>query len=372
MNHFLQLASENLDLLRKDIDDNHLTKTAKWRYLLGVKTDVIEYYPQGNQSSLAIVEDIPRRLTEFLESKTGKPWLLEDTRLENSLIRMTFGHSPDERLAIDNLSCLAPLPLKIPLTQKLVWDIKKQPMGLIAGPTGSGKTSLIKSIIVEFLANSKKNIVHTIDGKNSFLASATTHFIQNGGKTAINATTTLELLGELNQIMQNRYLQMNSDPSDEKDVTYTEKFPDKGNILLIADELLALIAETQAMDKAKPVKERLAPQLYSQLLSLIVKGRQASISVIVSGQQIPATILPTEARDSIGLRIALGRISQVQAQEIFDRGLKDLPRNDTSNFGGIIWLDGLNWQTPKVFKSPYYDDKQLPFKRTLKYLTIRK
>lgn len=369
MNHLLQIASENLDLLKRDVDNKHLTKTAKWRYLQGIETDIIEYYPQGNQSSLSIVEDIPRRLTEFLESKTQKPWILEDTRLENSLIRMTFAHSPDERLTIDNLSCLAPLPLKIPLTQKLVWDIKKQPMGLIVGPTGSGKTSLIKSIVIEFLANSKKNIVHTIDGKNSFLASATSHFINNGGKTAINGVTALKLLLELNQIMQDRYLQMNSDSFDENDMTFAEKFPDEGNILLIVDELLALMAETQTMDKAKPVKERLAPQLYGQLLSLIVKGRQASISVIVSGQQMPATILPTEARDSIGLRIVLGRISHVQAQEIFDRGLKDLPRIDTSNFGGVIWLDGLDWQAPKSFKSPFYDDKKLPFKITLKRLT---
>lgn len=83
---------------------------------------------------------------------------------------------------------------------------------------------------------------------------------------------------------------------------------------------------------------------------------------------MPASILPTEARDSLGLRIALGRVSQVQAQEIFNRGLSDLPRVNTSNFGGLIWLDGLDWETPKEFKAPQYDDNKLPFKRTLAYL----
>ncbi|EKP0319534.1 hypothetical protein P0D15_000430 [Listeria innocua] len=75
--------------------------------------------------------------------------------------------------------------------------------------------------------------------------------------------------------------------------------------------------------------------------------------------------MPTEARDSLGLRIALGRMSQQQAQEIFGLGLKDLPRADTSNYGGLIWLDGLDWEFPKPFQSPYYDDEKLPFKATL-------
>lgn len=371
MDHLLQLASENLDLLKKDTDEKHRTKTAKWRYLLENDFDIIEYHPQGNQSTLSEVEDIPRRLTEYLESTTQRAWILEDKRVENSFIKMTFGHTPDERLIIDSLSQLAPIPSKIPLTKNLIWDIKKQPMGLVVGPTGAGKTTLIKSIVIEFLANSKQNSLYTIDGKNSFLASATSNFVHTG-KTATDGQTALELLKELNQIMFDRYHTMNLDTLNERDTTYVEAFPDKGHILLIADELLALISEVQASDKIKPTKERLAPQIYSHLLSLIVRGRQASISVIVSGQQMPASILPTEARDSLGLRIALGRVSQVQAQEIFNRGLSDLPRVNTSDFGGLIWLDGLDWETPKEFKSPQYDDNKLPFKHTLEYLNGQK
>ena len=44
---------------------------------------------------------------------------------------------------------------------------------------------------------------------------------------------------------------------------------------------------------------------------------------------MPASILPTETRDSLGLRIVLGRVTQVQAQEIFNLGLRDLPSIDT-------------------------------------------
>ena len=153
----------------------------------------------------------------------------------------------------------------------------------------------------------------------------------------------------------------------KRDLTH-EEFFNQGMVLLVADELLALVAEMQAKDKSLKPSERLFPQFYESLLSLIIKGRQASIFVIVSGQQMPDTILPTEARDSLGVRIALGRITQVQAQEIFNMGLKDLPSVDTENYGGLIWLDGLGWKKPKQFSSPYYDDEKLPFKATLKRL----
>lgn len=94
-------------------------------------------HPQGNQSTLSEVEDIPRRLTEYLESTTRRAWILEDKRVENSFIKITFGHTPDKRLVIDNFSQLVPVPLKIPLTKN-----QKQPIGLVIGPTGAGKKHL--------------------------------------------------------------------------------------------------------------------------------------------------------------------------------------------------------------------------------------
>ncbi|MDT2865029.1 FtsK/SpoIIIE domain-containing protein [Vagococcus carniphilus] len=233
-------------------------------------------------------------------------------------------------------------------------------MGLVVGPTGSGKTSLLKVLIISFLANNHKNKVFTIDGKEAFLSVAMSRI----GKVATDGQSAMGLTAELCQIMQQRYEEMNADVDSEKDSTHAELF-EQGSILLIADELLALIGEMQASDKMLKPAERIYPQFYSNLMSLIVKGRQASISVVVSGQQMPASILPTETRDSLGLRIALGRMSQQQAQEIFGLGLKDLPRADTSNYGGLIWLDGLDWELPKPFQSPYYDDEKLPFKATL-------
>ncbi|MDR9868266.1 hypothetical protein RI092_10710 [Lactococcus cremoris] len=206
-----------------------------------------------------------------------------------------------------------------------------------------------------------------IDGKASFLAQS--------GKfakipTATTAEACLKLLDNAIAIMNQRYDEMNRDLADENDVTYIEKFPNKGTILIACDELLALASTTQASDKLKKPADRLMPQISDRILSLIVKSRQASIALLISGQAFPASLLgDTTVRSNLGMIVNLGRTSQIQAQELFSMNLKDLPQADSSNYEGIIWLDALNWETPRVFYSPYYDDEKLPFKATLLKLT---
>ena len=90
--------------------------------------------------------------------------------------------------------------------------------------------------------------------------------------------------------------------------------------------------------------------------------------VVVSGQLLPTSILSSESRDSLGLRIALGRISQSQAIEIFNVGKTELPSVDSRNYEGIIYLDGIGLEHPITFRTPYYDDVKLPFKGALRVL----
>ncbi|MDV7717408.1 MULTISPECIES: FtsK/SpoIIIE domain-containing protein [Enterococcus] len=354
--------TEESDLLRHHDNSFNQTKSVKWIYSATDGLITIKLMAGGHVNS-EMEKDIARRLHGYFVKETKVSWVLEDRRIKDGLLAMVFSHEKDESLIIDDLSKLEKSnELNIQLTKRLSWTTR-QPMGLIVGPTGSGKTSLLKALIISFLASNHKNKIFTIDGKGAFLSVAMGRI----GKVATDGQSALELTTELCQIMQQRYEEMNADVDSEKDSTHAESFK-QGSILLIADELLALVVEMQASDKMVKPAERIYPQFNSNLMSLIVKGRQASILVTVSGQMMPASILPTEARDSLGLRIALGRMSQQQAQEIFGVGLKYLPRTDTSNYGGLIWLDGLDWELPKSFLSPYYDDNKLPFKATLSKL----
>lgn len=355
----LREFTEECDLLRQHDSSFNQTKSVKWIYSATGDMITIKLMSGGHVNS-EMEKDIARRLHGYFVKETKVSWVLEDRRIGDGLVAMVFSHKKDERLLISDLSELKKSnQLNIQLTKRLSWTTS-QPMGLIVGPTGSGKTSLLKVMVISFLVNNNKNKIFTIDGKGAFLSVAMNRI----GRVATDAQSALELTAELCQIMQQRYEELNADMDSEKDSTHAELFK-QGSILLIVDELLSLVVEMQASDKMVKPAERIYPQFYSNLMSLIVKGRQSSISVIVSGQMMPASILPTEARDSLGLRIALGRMSQQQAQEIFGVGLKDLPRADTSNFEGLIWLDGLDWESTKPFKSPYYDDEKLPFKKTI-------
>lgn len=331
-------------------------------------------YTRNNESTVikvfsVIANDkadlLVREIASYFQRKLKKTFIIDDYKILSDSFTVYFSHVEDERINFSNLDELRTRKGITSLTTKIIWDRKKQPMGLIVGPTASGKTSLLKVIIISFLANDNKNTLYIIDGKSSFLSVATSHFF-NKKQTATTSSSAVEIVAHLNDLMNERYSRMNADFQDEKDQTYDEKF-NSGCILLVVDELLSLVSEMQASDKQLKTNERLYPQFYSRLLSLIVKGRAASIFVIVSGQQIPASILPTEARDSLGFRIALSRISQSQAIEIFGESARNLPSTD-EEYSGLIWLDGLGWRTPKILLSPYYNENKLPFKKTLFYL----
>lgn len=363
----LRNFTEEANILAQHDDSFNFTKSVKWIYSAS-KQKIEITLKTGGHVSFEMEKDTARRLLGFLIKETNDIWILEDNSIINGSIKMIFSHNADERLVIDDISKLKKSKMvSIPLTKQLSWDIKRQPQLGIFGKTASGKTSLIKAITISFLANNKNNQLMLIDGKASFLAQSG---IFAKIPTATTAEECLKLLDDAIEIMNHRYAEMNHDLADESDVTYIEKFPNSGTILIACDELLALASATQASDKMKKPADRLMPQISDRILSLIVKSRQVSIAILISGQAFPASLLGDSiVRSNLGMIVNLGRTTQVQSQELFSINLKDLPQVDSSNYEGIIWLDGLNWGTPKIFYSPYYDDKKLPFKATLQELT---
>ncbi|MDZ9610160.1 hypothetical protein SNC25_00230, partial [Escherichia coli] len=130
----------------------------------------------------------------------------------------------------------------------------------------------------------------------------------------------------ITNIMNQRYAKMNENPEDERDITYLDKFPNNGSILLVIDELLALMALVLSDDKLRKPVERLGPQISSKILNLVVKGRQANIYCFLSGQTLSAEILSTAVRSNLGFRLVLGGVSPTQSMEMFNVGLSSLPK----------------------------------------------
>lgn len=205
-----------------------------------------------------------------------------------------------------------------------------------------------------------------IDGKSAFLYS--TSSFNKDGHTTNTPEGAMLMLDEITKIMNDRYAQMNANPDDEEDITYCEKYKDKGSYLLVIDELLALMTLVQAEDKLKKPADRLGPQIMSKILNLVVKSRQVNIYCLLSGQTLSAEILSTAVRSNIGFRAILGSVSPTQSMEMFNIGVSSLPRPSEEPFSGYYWHNEMDTAMP--FLQPYVA-KGFRFKSALRKLSNR-
>lgn len=363
---YLQVFSERAELIKKDLDTNHLTLSTKFLYYIDSNNyDVIEYVPRAVRK--LSIDDFPMKLVEVFEDLSLIPWILVDCSITRTSLIMKFTHEPEKRLVIDTNSYLGQSKgFEIKISSMVSWDLKKASTSIILGSTGSGKTSFIKYILLSFLALNDKNQVYIVDGKSAFLYS--TSSFNKDGHTGNTPESAIMILDEITDIMNQRYLEMNSNVEDEEDITYCEKYPNKGSILFVIDELLALMALVQSEDKLKKPADRLGPQIMSKILNLVVKSRQANIYCLLSGQTMSAEILSTAVRSNVGFRVVLGSVSPTQSMEMFNIGVSGLPKPSDERFSGYYWQDGMD--TPMPFLQPYVA-RGFRFKSALRDLSNR-
>lgn len=365
--YLLQVFVERAELIKNDLDSNQVTLSAKFLYYMDSDCDIIEYVPRAvNKIN---IDDFPVRLVEVLEDISKKPWILVDCSITRTSLIMKFTHEPEKRLVIDSdsdLNSFLEQPKVIRISSRVTWDLEKAPTAAVLGGTGSGKSSLIKYVILCFLILHKQNEVFVIDGKSAFLYS--TSSFNKDGHTTNTPEGAMLMLDEITKIMNDRYSQMNANPDDEDDITYCQKYKDKGSYLFVIDELLALMTLVQAEDKLKKPAERLGPQIMSKILNLVVKSRQVNIYCLLSGQTLSAEILSTAVRSNIGFRAILGSVSPTQSMEMFNIGVSSLPRPSEEPFSGYYWHNEMDTAMP--FLQPYVA-KGFRFKSALRKLSNR-
>lgn len=86
---------------------------------------------------------------------------------------------------------------------------------------------------------------------------------------------------------------------------------------------------------------------------------------VLSTQQPNAKNIPTELRDNLSVRLAMGSMSSEAYRMVFGEDIKDLQSVNTLG-SGYIYLDGLGWSKPKPFEAPYLDYKKFNFIEELK------
>lgn len=237
----------------------------------------------------------------------------------------------------------------LPLDYDCTWDMASRYGGLIAGASGTGKTSLLFSLIA--FAGFKAIRLFICDGKNDELGAIAAKFLpQDRWAVGTKVPTRIHyLLG----ISQARYRHLQRMREKQPDLAFAgwQNFKDMPPILLVLDEQSAVVAGLSA---------KAAKAYQKDLLQLLQTSRAAGIFPLIALQQANAVSLPTAEREQLsGLKVLLGDESQISSQNrtmVFGAGVELSPNPYSGPGVGYVWLDGSS--TPEPFKAP-----QLPKSR---------
>lgn len=243
---------------------------------------------------------------------------------------------------------------KISLSSDLVWNFTKSPHALICGSTGGGKSTFIDYLIIEFLK--RKADVYICDPKQSDLSNLSLFFGENSSRVVGETNHIARVVREVYEEMNRRYRDYIKNPDIFQ---YGANYVDYGlnPVVLFVDEFTSLKI---SCDK------KTNDEIMGRLTEIILKGRQVGVTVILSTQQPNANSISTEIRDNLSLRVSLGALSSEGYRMAFGSGY------DLKNIQGVgvgyIYINGLGWDMPLEFQSPYMELRGLEFTKVIEKL----
>lgn len=227
----------------------------------------------------------------------------------------------------------------IAIMNLITWDYVKSPHAIITGVSGSGKSYFLKFL---FMVASTLGDTVAIDPKGSDLARLAKKrgaqdiiippFI-NGedGKNGIGGKFLQDVVNALKQVESIMYERQSKLYQTTNRVSTDYRELGIKPIFVFIDELSALMTGA-----SKQVKQ----DFQDTLTRLVVLGREAGIYLVLSMQSARAEYLPTIVRDSISLRVQLGRINSENTRFSFPE-LSEMPMVPIGGKGsGILSIAG--------------------------------
>ncbi|ABS06084.1 cell division protein FtsK [Kineococcus radiotolerans] len=191
----------------------------------------------------------------------------------------------------------------------IAWRPAIDPMLMVVGPTGTGKTVLLHNIVARFAKWGWP--VHIVDGKGiEFLGFREWPNVQT---VATYVDEQVALIHAVWQIMEDRYAAVIAGEATETDfepvVLILDEFRDfYGNVLpWYAD----IRVTGRGGDPSKP-------PVLEAVKSIARKGRSSRVHLVLGTQRPDADFLSGEARDNFRARVALGRLSPQGANMMWD------------------------------------------------------
>lgn len=211
---------------------------------------------------------------------------------------------------------------------------------LIVGRPGTGKTVLTTFLMLQAMAKLGAR-VYIIDTKRSDL-SHFARYLRHGDKRVVSsAAYTARLLRVLNENLNNRYKNFNS--------KFGWDWVDYGlrPCLIVMDEVAATMAE------ASSGGPKLKNEIQNNTRSLILKGRQAGMFMLLSSQRLSAEVMDRDQTLQLSTRIVMGQADRDTYRMAFPTAdLDALPTIPNQPGNGLVYSDELNSNFPRPFQAP--------------------
>lgn len=217
---------------------------------------------------------------------------------------------------------------------------------LIVGRSGSGKTNATTYIMLKAMSQCNCGL-YIVDAKRADMYGLN-QFLENGEKVVASTTNQIaRLLRVLNENMSSRYEHFKNGKWGQDFSEYRFR-----PYLLIIDEVSAMLAEAGKNKK----------EIMGELRQIILRGRQAGIFTLISGQRIDATILDRDITLQLGTRIVMGQADMDTYRMAYPmvNDIKALPLVPNKSGYGLIYSDGQEISNPTPFISPNMSNIDVP------------
>ncbi len=329
--------------LRNDAGESPYLLT-KYKYLKNTKITVMEFEANGlareawERKLLSLEKVLNLNIVKVVDGKCKRRILMHTVPARSSLpSRLQW---KDEYLSNESFV----LVLGESLMGQVTIDISTTPHTLLGGSTGSGKSVLLKSLVMQCVKKGATVWIADFKGGVDFPAvwQEKCCFITSESDLKNALTTIIEELERRRKLL----IKAECPDIDEFNQSATKTLP---HIVLACDEV-AEILDKNGLSKEQ--KERIA-KVESALSFLARQGRAFGIHLILATQRPDATILTGQIKSNIGNRIC-GRGDSILSQIILDTTMAadKIPKDEQGLF---TLCDGT------IFKG-YMIDKQSAFK----------
>ncbi|WP_270749201.1 hypothetical protein [Lactobacillus amylovorus] len=338
---------ENIDLSRVLVCV-HADKNLKNQQEIRIKFD-------ANQAKAVESDNYMTILNQCLASVDDNLTVLEPTASKGWYIYRINDNSINYRIDLSNFQDNDLENYSISLDGGHKWRLDRQYGAIITGSSGTGKTSLLFSMIYLLMQKSKKNKsnknieIWVCDGKNDTLGAVMSQILPRD-HVAVGVETT-QLVHKLVEITDKRYQYMSKERKKNSRLAFAnfDKFGFK-MIVVFIDEQSAITASL-ADSKAKK-------QYQNDLLKLVQTSRASGIIPIFSMQQANAQsfsgTLGTAIREQIsGLKIIMGTANTITTQDkqmVFNASVELPPSKFTG--AGSGYLQTADMPSPESFQAP--------------------